>query len=95
MSDHDDGEFESDLDPIDLGPGDLAIVVRADGENEVYFLLDEEGEESAETAEAQDDNNNDGELAEPSIRAKWLAEFILFAISDERCQELFSMSKLN
>lgn len=93
MSDHNDGEFDSDLDPIDLGPGDLAIVVRADGENEVYFLLDEEGEESAEATEAQTDS--DGELAEPSIRAKWLAEFILFAISDERCQELFSMSKLN
>lgn len=94
MSDNEDG-FDEGLEPIDLGPGDLAIVVRADGENEVYFLLEEDENEQEGVQAEGSGGDEDGELAEPSIKAKFLAEFILFAMSNAQCQEIFAKAKLN
>jgi hypothetical protein len=69
---NDDEEFGA----IELEPGDLAIVVRDDGETEAYFT-NLEGDESDEQ----------------SARVKYLAELILFAITNEQCREIFARAQ--
>lgn len=89
----DENEFEGGMEPIDLGPGDLAIVIRMDGQNEVYFL--EEEDENAVVEEKPETVDGSEPLDEPAVKAKYLAEFILFAISDPTCQEVFARTRLN
>lgn len=78
MNDHERNEevYEGGDELFELGPGDIAVVMREDGEAEVYVALEGEGAE------------------EQSSRARYLTDFLLFALESEECKRLFTSESL-
>lgn len=78
MSTEDQNELGIEDEGIfELNPGDLAIVIRDGGDTETYFAVEEEEETEDEEANA---------------RARYMAEFVLFALGNKACQDLFAKS---
>ena len=71
-------EDQVDEPVFDLGPGDLAVVVRSSGESEVYLTFEPGTEDDEDT-----------------LKSRLLADFILFAITDDACKERFALTRLN